>query len=123
MSDVKAGISADQLKDILATVIAEARKPVITDKEIREEEQAREARRANAEASKQEAANKKFMQDTCSHLRRDGSCRAVFVKGSGPDVENFLICQFCQCIIRPSEKPELFNKLFQMAAGASDIIF
>ena len=117
-----ASISADQLKDILAAVIAEARKPVVTDKEILEAKHAQEMRASKAELVKEQMRNKKFQQETCTHMRKDGSCRAVFVKGSGPDVEPFMICQGCQDITLASKEPAEFNRLFQ-AAGAADMSF
>jgi hypothetical protein len=124
MSNVSSGaVSADQLKEILATVIAEARKPVITEKDIREQEQAQQSRLQQSDLVKEEARNKKFNQDNCTHLRKDGSCRAVLVRGSGPDVEDLIICQGCQDITRRSTEPAEFLRLFQLAAGSSDIIF
>lgn len=121
-------IGAQELKDILMSVIDAARKPVVTDKELRDQAQAQDERKANAALVMQERANKLSLQKSCSHMRRDGSTRAVFVKG-----EDFMICQFCQAIIHGGERPasnpfpdhiydnQMFNRLFQMA-GAADII-
>lgn len=115
-------ITAEQLKDILAAVITEARKPVQTEKDLRDIKDAQDTRVANAELVKQQAANKKYQQDSCTHMRKDGTCRAVFIKGSGPDVEPFMICQGCQDKTWASKEPAEFNRLFQLA-GQTDMIF
>lgn len=132
MSEPKVAITASDLRDILMSVIQEARKPVITEKELREIAQLQEERKQNAANVKLERENRMNLRKNCSHFRRDGTCRAVYVKGSGPDSGNFMICQFCQGIIMPGVAPAkydgeyiydnaLFNNLFQ-AAGAADII-
>lgn len=113
------GITADQLKELLATVIAEARKPVVTEAQIKELEAQQAMRKDIAADVKQQAINKKRFQDNCSHMRRDGSTRAVFVKQNPPD-EDFMICQLCQDVTYASKEPQEFNRLFQLA-GAADM--
>jgi hypothetical protein len=130
-SEAEVKFTPSMFKDMLVEVIKEARKPVVTEKELRDQEQLQQERLANAANVKQERQNRINLQKTCSHMRRDGSCRAVYIKGSGADSGNFMICQYCQAKVHPFERPAnstsddifdpaLFNKLFQ-AAGAAEI--
>lgn len=118
-------ITADELKSILSTVIAEARKPP----EPTEEEKAvmaseKAMRKQTAEQSLAAMENKRREQAACIHMRRDGSSTAVYVHNG-----NFFICQQCQAVIHPGVRPEgsddtmgiydtqLFNRLFQLQPG------
>jgi hypothetical protein len=118
----KVAVTAADLKDILTAVVVEARKPVVTEKELREEQDRLDMARSNAASVKQLMENKARLQAACSHLRRDGSSRCVYVRGSGndPDASNYLLCQYCQKFIFSNET-ELFNKHLQMTA-AGDIV-
>lgn len=96
-------------KTDLFELIKEIRKPTKTEKEAREEAQA-EADRQNMMATlKADAANKLKRQEDCSHMRRDGSTTAVSVECVGK-----LYCQVCAVWIDPFEKPDLFNRLYQL---------
>ena len=113
-----ANISAEQLKEILATVIAEVKKPNAVeqrelDRKEAEFEQAQEDRVQLAGQVMQQAAEKKAQQAMCSHMRRDGSTRAVYIQNG-----NYMLCQLCHDVIRPETRPQEFNKLFQMAQPA-----
>lgn len=112
------------LKDLLVTVMEEARKPVITDEMKRKQAADAEARKSNAALVLAEEEKKRNFQRLCSHMRRDGSTRAVYVVNG-----NFMICQACQAVVRPGVRPDnyngrdiydndLFNKLFQLSQPA-----
>lgn len=96
-------LTADQLRELLI----EVRRPIPTDKEIAEQKDALEARKANAALTLQILEQKKMNQQMCTHLRYDGTVRAVYVQNG-----DFLICQGCQDVIR-RDRPELFNRLIQ----------
>ncbi len=49
MSEAKVALTATELKEVLKSVLEEARKPVVTEKERREIEEAQEARARGAE--------------------------------------------------------------------------
>lgn len=104
------GIDADQLQQILSTVIAEVRKPP----ELTEEQQA--AKKQDAEMRAQQALLaleaqrvREREQAACLHQRRDGTTPAVYVADG-----NYMICQHCQKIIRPEKEADLFNRLLQL---------
>src|SRR5690348_10800719 len=86
---ISGGISSDQLKDILATVIAEARKPVLTEEDERrlkakkdEAEEGAKNERERREKARQEIAN-------CGHMKDfpwNNQPAAVYIKPvSGAD--------------------------------------
>lgn len=96
-------------KGDLLQLIQELRKPVKTEKELRDEAQAETDRKAMAETLKQNQQNKMARQQSCSHMRANGSTTAVYVVDL-----NKLYCQACSKWIAPAES-ELFNKLYQLA--------
>lgn len=108
-------IGAEQLQEILSSVIEAARKPPEpTPEQKAAAEQDKEMRRQQAELVLMEAENKRRAQEACSHMRRDGSTPSVYVQDG-----NYLICQHCQKIVRPEVEPDLFNKLFQLTQSAA----
>lgn len=142
MSEPKSAVlqfSADEfakmMQSVMLSVIEEARRPVLTEAQKREIEARQEERKENAEKERQRQKHVRAVRRACTHHRRDGSCRAVFVKGCGdpnlPDGTgsgNFFICQACQGIIRPGVEPPnyggadifddaVFMKLWQATSG------
>jgi len=125
---------AKSMEAVMLSVLEHARKPVLTEQQVREMEARQEERKENAEKERQRMENLRRVRRACNHMRRDGSCRAVFVKGCGdPNLAdgtgsgNFFICQACQAIVRPGVAPEgytgmdifdnvLFEKLWQATA-------
>jgi rRNA-processing protein FCF1 len=113
MSQEKPSVSftAEQLQEMLRTVLQEARKPADpTPAQIAELEAAQTARKQQAELVLAEAARKKAEQEACIHLRRDGTSTGVYVENG-----NYIICQQCQAIIRPETNLAMFNRLFQLS--------
>lgn len=122
MEDKKiSGVDAAALESVLKTVIAEARKPVLTEEEVRKRKADQEARERNSAMVREGLEQKKNAQRLCSHMRRDGTTRAVYILNG-----NYLLCQACQATIRPGEAPagyagmdiydtNLFNRLFQLS--------
>lgn len=101
------GLDANQLKDILSTVIAEARKPVLTEKDKAEIEDQQRVRRENAAAFKDQEEGKQRLQTICDHRTRlvtgaDTGSAVVAVKNGRGDVI-FFICQHCRLVNRPEE--------------------
>lgn len=102
-------ISVDQLKELIEAV----RKPIKTETEIRAEEKAKQNRAALAATLKQNAENKRQEQENCSHMRSNGSTTAVYVT-----TLNAMLCQKCGLLIRPEERSEIFNRLYQISVNA-----
>lgn len=94
--------------ETLKLLIEEIRKPIVTDKEKRELDAAQQDRQANAGMQKQMALDKKASQKICTHTHKTGATHCVFVQNG-----NFILCQKCQDVIRPEDRLELFNELFQ----------
>lgn len=98
---------ADQLKDILTAVIAEARKPVVTEKEAAEVAAMQKIRQENAENFKANELQIQRNQKICDHRTRlitgaDTGSAIVGVK-SGDGKVIFFICQHCRLVTRPEE--------------------
>lgn len=120
MSDAKVALTAADLKEILKTVVEEARKPVITQKDQREMEEAQEARKRGKEQEDERVANEELTQRLCTHRRRDNTPRTVHVQNNPKSGGEFMICQKCQKVIRPELEPALFTSLIQDQAAVMD---
>ena len=106
----------------LTTLIKEIKKPEPpSELEQKKLKQAQDSRRQLASTHAEVAESKRRQQKICTHLRRDGTSRAVY-----------LICQKCQAIVRPEDAAKkshvntiydtnLFNRLFQMSATSNII--
>jgi NADH pyrophosphatase NudC (nudix superfamily) len=110
----------------LMEVIREIKKPQgPTDAELKQIANQQEMRKQTAAQQAEIVAAKRLQQTMCSHKRRDGTCRAVYVKQG-----HYLLCQKCQAVIRPGTAPKsnainaiydtaMFNKLFQETATSN----
>jgi|ERR1035437_3474490 RNA polymerase-binding transcription factor DksA len=114
-------LTFEQLKELLL----EAKKPVMSDADKKKLESDQLSRKENAQIIDQERQKKLYEQSVCGHTRRDGSSRTVYVENG-----NYLICQRCQDVIRPTsmlkdefgkdtkeidvKRREMFNKHFAM---------
>jgi hypothetical protein len=97
------------LAELVRTIIQEAKKPdPLTPAQIREMEQKQEYRLNNAADVKAEIEQKAAFKEICSHLRKDGTARVVYIQN-----QDYLLCQKCQKIIRREKEPDLFNRMFQ----------
>jgi arginyl-tRNA synthetase len=115
-------LTAEQLKDIISTVIAESRKPLPpTEEQLAELASNQAMRLQQRDLVLIKEQNKRTAQRLCSHMRRNGTTTGVYVANG-----NYIICQQEQCIIRPGVAPagdpgndiydtHLFNTLFQLA--------
>ena len=74
-NDKTVAITLDDLK----TLITEIRKPVKSEKELREEEQQRLDREAMKETLIQNEKRRLHNIATCSHMRANGSTTAVYI--------------------------------------------
>lgn len=113
---MNAGDFAKAMESVMLSVLEAARTPVLTEAQKKEIEARQEERKENAERERQRRANLMRVRRTCTHHRRDGSCRAVYVRGCGdpPAADgtgsgNFFICQACQAIIRPGVEPKNYG--------------
>lgn len=103
-------VTAGLTREDLIAIISEIRKPVKTEKELREEEQLEADRRSMMETLKIAERNRRQAQKDCSHKRRDGSTTSVYITDL-----NRLYCQKCAKWIIPTDEPDLFNELYQLA--------
>lgn len=113
-------VSLGQLTEVIRQIVAESRKPVVSDAEVKKIEARNAERKENAELQKELRSRELLIQKRCSHIRKDGTARTVFIPPTQPEAAgNYLICQYCFKIIRP-EEGELFTRLFQMVAPLID---
>lgn len=98
-------LTAADIKELLSTVIHEARKPIVTEEDLRHKASEKQMKLAELEAEKERIAAQEQQQRDCSHSHRDGQTRTVKVQ-LGHDF--YRICQFCQKIIRPETERALF---------------
>lgn len=132
MSNEPVTLSKTDLKDIIAgavaAAVAEAKKPYVSEDDLKRIESEQNARAANADLLRQEHENKQRFKRTCTHKRRDGSNRTVWVS-EGLGSEGYILCQKCQAVIRPGTAPKdykgtaiydtvLYNTLFQTSSDA-----
>jgi hypothetical protein len=123
----KISIGATELQAMIKTIMEEARKPLPpTEKELAKMAEEQALRAQQGALVRLNAQNRKNHQRLCSHLRRDGSTRAVFVQD---DLGGYMLCQGCQDRIRPeladaqrkldapntNYNSDMFNRLFQAA--------
>ena len=102
---MSATINLDDLK----TLIQEIRKPIKTEEELKAQAEKEQSRKDLGETLKQAAINRRAIQDNCSHMRSNGSTSGVYIQNGG-----YIFCQVCADVIRPNERPEIFNRLFQL---------
>jgi hypothetical protein len=100
MSEKTVALTAADLKEILTGVVAEARKPVFTEREQREMQGRQEDRQRGKEQVDEMQAGKEWQQKNCAHRRRDNSPRTIQVSNPPKSGGDFLLCQRCQVIIR-----------------------
>lgn len=103
-----AGLDKDSLKEVLQAVIAEARKPVLTDREKAEIADSQKRREETAASFKQMKDNEQHRQlHVCDHRTRlitgadTGSAIVANKTGKG-DVQ-FFICQHCFLVCAPEQ--------------------
>lgn len=106
MSEKNVGITVDQLADLMK----EMRKPVITEADIRKEAGRKQMAQQELAAAEERDEALRLRQENCSHAHWDGKSRCVHVKNES---HNYMLCQFCQKIIRPGVEPHLFNRHLQ----------
>ncbi len=99
-TEQKVGLSADQLKDVLSAVIAEAKKPVITEEQLAAKEDARKTRQENADNYHAMKAGEAARQRNCTHKHQNQSTGAVPYKNGRNEVE-FVLCQLCRVVVKP----------------------
>jgi hypothetical protein len=109
MSENKVAITVDQLKELLT----EMRKPVLTEKEIRAEQEFQEDRRRTHAEQLEIMRNTEMRQKYCSHKHRNGTSRMVNV-----NLGEYFLCQLCQKIARPDTDPQIYNEHIQMGSLA-----
>ncbi len=120
----------------LLLLLNEAKKPTQEEQVIQAKQLAGKRRQAEQDkASQEEIRKQKLWQITnCTHLRKDGTSRAMFIKGNPnrPSDYGYLHCQKCHANIYPEQalangapkshilgaiyNTQMFNRLFQMTA-------
>jgi hypothetical protein len=106
-------LNANQLAEVLRTVIAESKKPADpTPEELAQKAADREHRKQMAQLQQRREDERSREQEACVHCRLDGTTTGVYVQNG-----NYIICQQCQKIIRPETELQLFNRLMQLGAS------
>jgi hypothetical protein len=112
----KVGLTAADLKDILATVVQEARKPIVTEQQEREIAQRQEERKQSVEQIEEERRNDEWQKKVCTHrhsMKNGGAPRVVQNNFDAKSGGTFMVCLRCQKVIRPEVEPALYNSLFE----------
>ena len=123
----KVGLTAADLKDILKTVIEEAKKPVVTEQQERELKQRQEERAASVAQIEEMRATEQWNHQTCTHrhsAKNGGGPRVVQNNFGEKSGGQFMVCLRCQAVIRPDNGTEsydngtiystrLYNSLFE----------
>jgi hypothetical protein len=94
----------------LQTLIHEIRKPVKSEKEIRDEARQEADREQMAATLKLAEENRLARIKNCTHMRSNGSTTAVYISDLGK-----LYCQACAGWIDPRTEPEVWNRIYQLA--------
>ncbi len=116
-ADLKAILQSNQ--QTLLELVKELKKPTEQEQkkleaQQRELESAQEERKQNSAAVKAEQQKKENFKKICTHMRKeDGKTKAVFVHD---EVGGYMLCQQCQDVIRYQDRPELFNRLYQLGS-------
>lgn len=114
-------LTADDLKDVLRTVIEETRKPVVTEADERMLEQRQQERAASVSQIEDLRKNEEWIQNKiCSHRRRDNTPRTVLNNFPANSGGTFMVCQKCQKVIRPETELDLFNSLMVDQSAVMD---
>lgn len=105
----KVGISADVLKDLVATIMTEARKPVTTEEQIKAEEARKQQRADQEKINEQIRKNREFEQKYCNHMQNNGkdNGRTSFVRVT---INNRLMLHCQRCQVQAWDGSELFYK-------------
>ena len=109
-------IGADQLKDILTTVITEAKKPHV-DVEL-QARKARDRERLRAERAANEEARKE-RESRCPHLREDGTSTIAWHTNSDNVMRG--VCQRCNILLQPGH-PD-YMRMARVPTRGSGIVF
>ena len=94
----------------LSEIIRAATQPRETFSEQQQRLEMEKSRHALALSSEQERKNREKHKLTCPHRRSNGTTTCVYVDGS-----HYLICQRCQCRIRPESDKHLPAEVYDTA--------
>src|SRR5690348_4277239 len=96
------GFSLEQVEAMMARLVSEMKKPAEPTPEEKAKMEAAKADRAEqAKLSLAVMEGKRREREACIHRRKDGTNATVYVANG-----HFMICQACQAVIRPGERPE-----------------
>jgi hypothetical protein len=118
------GISANEFTDALVAVIAEARKPVLTEEEVAARVQTKQAREAIERANVTKRTNVVMQQSRCIHRHSAKEGHASYCVLVNDSINQYVFCQFCHIKVKQGVAPkehagpfvydnELFNRLLQ----------
>lgn len=101
-------LTAEQLESMFVRMAQEIRRPADpTPEQLAQKENDRRDREANARGVLEEMEGRRRLQMACSHERINGGSTCVYVYGqqNNPAHGGYVICQQCQAIIHPGERP------------------
>lgn len=107
-AEANVALTADQLKEVLAAVVAEARKPVLTERDKAEIADAQKRREETAASFKQMQESMQHRQlHICDHQTRliTGAATGSAIVGNKNSKGEvmFFICQHCFLVCKPEE--------------------
>lgn len=109
-------LSLDDLKQLLATVVQEAKRPYVDPKEEQRKEQEREELRKQIRLINE---NRSRMQAACSHMREDNTCRIAWHQNSDGVWRG--VCQACFAWFEPGH-PQ-YEEMIKRPTRASSIFY
>lgn len=119
----KMNVSMSDLKDMLAALVAEMKKPVVDQDLLARNEAAKQRIRAQREES---AADLKQIQDNCSHLREDGTSRVAWHEQYMRAKKLFYqigFCQACNIHLHPEMGDlDLYKRMLRVPSGKPGLI-
>jgi len=129
-------ITQEALKEMMVEAIKAARAPnsveqMQIDAQVRESKQANENRLKLSQSVADEAKQRKWNRNVCTHKRADGTTRLTHIQE--PNGPGYLLCLWNQCKIRPGAAPknyqgddiydtDKFNELIQGVRSSSEIL-
>lgn len=121
--DQKLNITMSDLKDMLATLVVEMKKPVVDHDLLARNEAAKKRIRDQRDES---SADLKAIQDNCSHLREDGTSRVAWHEQYMRAKKLFYqigFCQACNIHFHPEmEDLELYKRIIRIPSGKPGLI-
>lgn len=108
-------LTSEQLKELLATVVAEGKKPYVDEvEEARKEKNRLRLRQSQAEID----AKKKWLRENCTHLREDNTSAIAWMQNTDTKIRGF--CMHCNTKFEPGDHD--YERLLRIPTRSTGII-